>query len=86
MNISKNTSKIHLFLKRFLNLFHKPSFRSALFILFCLSLNQAYAIGDSDLKEQVTVVDSALKSIANPALWAVIIYIGDMRLEQSLSF
>jgi hypothetical protein len=49
-------------------------------IALCLLSGEAYAIGESDLKEQVTAVDSALKSIANPALWAVIIYIGGMSL------
>lgn len=50
------------------------------FFIFLVTMGPALAIGESDLKDQVTAVDSALKSIANPALWAVVIYIGGMSL------
>jgi hypothetical protein len=61
-----------------MNITHSKQNNQIFFILFFTTLffiNSAFAIGDSDLKDQVTAVDSALKSIANPALWAVVIAI-----------
>lgn len=57
-------------------------------IFLALSLlchTEAFALGDSDIKDQVQAVDSSLKTLAHPAMWAVVIYTGvSSLLKQNL--
>lgn len=55
-------------------------------LILCLLCHaEAFAIGESDIKDQVKAVDSSLKTLAHPAMWAVVIYTGvSSLLKQNL--